>query len=148
MLDVLLEVLAIVLVPGGGGGKRKARKLSRAFEAGETVTFEGCVVGSPPYCRPVPGYLTASRTTLASSPTEAPGLNGRPIPLPQVELVRVRDREGTDPAVVRRWSKVAECRDGEDTVLFACAPEYLPLLTAALGSVRGVPTPSAGRKTL
>ncbi|MFJ9518645.1 hypothetical protein ACIRPK_10305 [Kitasatospora sp. NPDC101801] len=137
MVDVLLQILvSSVLTPGFGAAKRKVRKLTKAFEAGEAVTFAGCVFGMRPYCRPVLGFLTASPTTLATSPTEAPGLNSRPIPLSQVEPVRVRDREGTDPVGIPRGWKVTECRDGEDTVLFACAPEYLPLLTAVLESGR------------
>ncbi|WP_457032150.1 hypothetical protein [Kitasatospora sp. P5_F3] len=148
MLDVLLDVLCTVLVPEAGRGKRKARKLAGAFEAGEAVTFEGCALGTRPYCCPVPGFLTASLTTLATSPTEAPALNSRPVPLARVEIARVRVREDTDPATIRRGWTVIECRDGEDTVLFASDPEYLPLLSAALGSVRRVQAPSPGRKTL
>ncbi|WP_405020957.1 hypothetical protein OHV05_32850 [Kitasatospora sp. NBC_00070] len=143
MLDVLLQTLvSFGLTPDFGTAERKVRKLTEAFEAGEAVTFEGCVFGTRPYCRPVLGFLTASPTTLATSPTEAPGLNSWPIPLSQVEPVRVRDREGTDPGGMPRGWKVTECRDGEDTVLFVCAPEYLPLLSAALESGRRVRTPS------
>ncbi|BFV55225.1 hypothetical protein KCMC57_up03290 [Kitasatospora sp. CMC57] len=134
LLETLLDTVAVVLTPDVGAAGRKARKLTRAFEAGEAVTFEGCVLGTRPYCRPTLGFLTVSGTGLATSPTEAPGLNSRPVPLPQVQLVRVRDRESTDPATVRRWWRVAECRDGENTVLIACAPQYLRLLTVALES--------------
>ncbi|MFG2818558.1 hypothetical protein ACGFX4_03925 [Kitasatospora sp. NPDC048365] len=131
LLDILLGVLTLLPVPGGGE-RRRARKLTAAVEAGQVVSFEGSAIGDRPYCRPTLGFLSVSRSTLAVAPTEEPGLNRRPVPLVHLELVRVRERAKTDPAAVRRYWQVAECRDRGEPVLFACSPAYMPLLTATL----------------
>ncbi|MEV7783423.1 hypothetical protein [Kitasatospora sp. NPDC088351] len=125
--------MTALFVPDLGGGRRKRERDRVAFHKGEAVTFEGLVIGEPPYCRPSYGFLHASRTSLCTSPTKEVETLRRPLPLDRLELVRVRSRQKSDPRGIRPYFEVAECRDGGAEVLIVCAPEHMAYVREALG---------------
>ncbi|MET7642303.1 hypothetical protein ABZS83_01345 [Streptomyces sp. NPDC005426] len=98
------------------------------------MTFEAYLLGDRPYCRPVPVFLSASRTTLHVSPTEVKELRRRALPTEHLVIVRIRRRSRTDPRSIPPSWQLAECRDGQADLLVACAPAHMRYVALALGA--------------
>ncbi|WP_405978005.1 hypothetical protein [Streptomyces sp. NBC_00158] len=65
------------------------------------------------------------------TPTEFPELQRSRIPPLRLVAVRRRERHGDSRLVQIGW-EVAECLDGDGTVLIGCAPDSMRLLRATL----------------
>ncbi|WP_236063737.1 hypothetical protein [Streptomyces poriferorum] len=78
------------LTPGLPGRRRRERSQERAFANGGEVTFQAYVLGDRPYCRPVPVFLSASRTALHVSPTEVKELRRSVLPAERIAVQRIR----------------------------------------------------------
>lgn len=72
MLDHVIGFVASVLAPDFSG--RRERRRARAFESGDEVVFEACLLGEQSYCREAIVYTAASHVSLHVSPTEVSGL--------------------------------------------------------------------------
>lgn len=72
MLDHVIGFVASVLAPDFSG--RRERRRARAFESGDEVVFEACLLGEQSYCREAIVYMAASHVSLHVSPTEVSGL--------------------------------------------------------------------------
>lgn len=133
MITFLISFLAdLILAPGLPGRRRRERARERAFADGGEVTFEAYVLGDRPYCRPVPVFLSASRTALHVSPTEVKELRRRALPVERIVVQRIRGRARTDPRTIPSPWQLAECRDGQADILIACDPVHMRYATEAL----------------
>lgn len=137
MLGFLLELAAGALL-SWADARRKSAKRTRVAARGTEVGFAACVLGDLPYCRNRSlVHLWVSGPVLHVTPTEFPALHRSRIPPLRLVSVRRRDRRG-DPRLVQITWEVAECRDGDRTVLIGCAPDSMRLLQSALtGPVDG-----------
>ncbi|WP_327710534.1 hypothetical protein OG912_19970 [Streptomyces sp. NBC_00464] len=122
---------ALIPVPGR---RRRERAREEAFANGAEVTFEAYILGDRPYCRPVPVFLSASRTALYASPTEVRELKRSALPTEHIGVRRIRRRTRTDPHTIPPYWYLAECRDGQTDILIACAPPDMRYVALALGA--------------
>lgn len=100
MITFLISFVADqLLTPGLPGRRRRERAQERTFADGGEVTIEAYVLGDRPYCRPVPVFLSASRTALHVSPTEWKELRRTALPAARIAVQRVRRRTRTDPRI-------------------------------------------------
>lgn len=133
MITFLISFLADqLLTPALPGRRRRQRAQERAFADGGEVTFEAYVLGDRPYCRPVPVFLSASRTALHVSPTEVKELRRRALPAERIAVQRIRSRARTDPRTIPSYFQLAECRDGQADILIACDPVHMRYVAEAL----------------
>ncbi|MEU9201019.1 hypothetical protein [Streptomyces sp. NPDC048332] len=133
MITFLISfVVDQLLTPGLPGQRRRERAQERAFADGGEVTFEAYVLGDRPYCRPVPVFLSASRTALHVSPTEVKELRRSALPAERIAVQRIRNRARTDPRTLHSYWQLAECRDGQADILIACAPEHMRYVAETL----------------
>nr|WSW68637.1 hypothetical protein OG461_21895 [Streptomyces sp. NBC_00995] len=133
MITFLISFVADqLLTPGLPGRRRRERAQERTFADGGEVTIEAYVLGDRPYCRPVPVFLSASRTALHVSPTEWKELRRTALPAARIAVQRVRRRTRTDPRITPPYWQVAECRDGQADILIACDPTHMRYATEAL----------------
>lgn len=103
MITFLISFVADqLLTPGLPGRRRRERAQERVFADGGEVTFEAYLLGDRPYCRPVPVFLSASRTALHVSPTEFKELRRRALPAERIAVQRIRRRARTDPRSIPR----------------------------------------------
>lgn len=136
VLGFLLELAAGGLVTWADG-RRRSGKRARAAARGAEVGFAACVLGDRPYCRNrALVHLWVSGAVLHVTPTEFPELHRSRVPPLRLVAVRRRDRRG-DPRLVQVGWEVAECRDGDRSVLIGCAPDSMELLRGALVGVAG-----------
>ncbi|WP_371603546.1 hypothetical protein OG345_23450 [Streptomyces sp. NBC_01220] len=131
LISFLIDQL---LTPGLPGRRRRERSQERAFADGGEVTFQAYVLGDRPYCRPVPVFLSASRTALHVSPTEVKELRRSVLPAERIAVQRIRGRERTDPRTIPSYWQLAECRDGQADILIACDPTHMRYVDEALGA--------------
>ncbi|MEV8451227.1 hypothetical protein AB0467_01170 [Streptomyces sp. NPDC052095] len=131
MIDFLIDAVAGLLAPELSG-KQKAKKRARRFADGEEVVFEACVLGTRPHCSPDIVFLAASRNALHMSPTEVTELRRRTLPTDRIEIRRIREWTRSDSRNIAPYWNVAECHDGVANFVIACAPTYMPYVTAAL----------------
>ncbi|MGW0936953.1 hypothetical protein [Streptomyces sp. NPDC002666] len=133
MITFLISFVADqLLTPALPGRRRRERAQERAFADGGEVTFQAYVLGDRPYCRPVPVFLSASRTALHVSPTEWKELRRSALPAERIAVQRIRPRARTDPRTIPSYWRIAECRDGQADVLIACDPVHLRYVAEAL----------------
>lgn len=125
-------VIDQLLTPALPGRRRRERAQERAFADGDEVTFQAYVLGDRPYCRPVPVFLSASRTALHVSPTEVKELRRRALPAERIAVQRIRRRARTDPRTIPSYFQLAECRDGQADILIACDPVHMRYVAEAL----------------
>ncbi|RST05914.1 hypothetical protein EF910_12245 [Streptomyces sp. WAC07149] len=136
MLGLLLELAGGALL-SWADERRRARKREGSAARGERVGFPACVLGDRPYCRNLSlVHLWLSGPTLHVTPTKFPELHPSRIPALGLVRVRHRDRHADSRLVQFSW-EVAECRDGDRTVLIGCSPDSMRLLRAALAGADG-----------
>ncbi|GAA3051348.1 hypothetical protein GCM10020000_35690 [Streptomyces olivoverticillatus] len=82
----------------------------------EEEIFGGVILGDVPYSVEGFNVIVAGPDGLASTPDPTANIARRPVP-PTLEVVRVRPSYRSDPVQAVPGSHVAECRDGETTVL-------------------------------
>lgn len=137
-VPVIAALLSLVadqlLVPGLPGRRRRERAQEQTFAEGGEVTFEAYILGTRPYCRTMPVFLSASRTALHVSPTEVKELRRRALPSEQIRIQRIRRRARTDPRTVPPSWQLADCRDGQADVVIGCAPAHMRYVAEALGA--------------
>lgn len=136
VIAALISFAADQLVPGLPGRRRQERRQERAFADGVEVTFPAYILGDRPYCRPVPVFVSASRTALHVSPTEVRELRRSALPTERIGLQRIRRRARTDPRSIPPYWQLAECLDGQTTILIGCAPPHMRYVARALEAVR------------
>ncbi|GAA3375408.1 hypothetical protein [Streptomyces racemochromogenes] len=136
MLGLLLELVGGAVL-SWADERRRARERKSSAARGERVGFPACVLGDRSYCRNQSlVHLWVTGPTLHVTPTEFPELH--PSRIPALRLVRVRHRDRhTDSRLVQFTWGVAECRDGDRTVLIGCSPDSMQLLRSALAGADG-----------
>lgn len=132
LVDLVVGAVLTLLFPDFGA-KRRAKAEGRAFERGEWVHFEACLLGEQPFHEPGAVQLAASRTALRLAPARAGKLGRRVLPAKEIEVRRVRGRSASDAEIVRPLWEVAECRYGRAEFVIACAPSHMRLLVVSLG---------------
>ncbi|MGW2841398.1 hypothetical protein ACWCWD_26820 [Streptomyces sp. NPDC001493] len=144
LVDLVVGAVLSLLFPNFGA-KRRAKAEGRAFERGEWVHFEACLLGEQPFHEPGAVQLAASRTALRLAPARAGKAVRRVLPTKEIEVRRVRERSASDAEIVRSAWEVAECGYGKAEFVIACAPSHMRLLVVSLGgkAVRG-PSAAAG----
>ncbi|MEU9717750.1 hypothetical protein [Streptomyces sp. NPDC047976] len=133
MLGFLLELVGGAVL-SWADERRRSRNRGRAAARGERVGFPACVLGDRSYCRnQALVYLWVSGPKLHVTPTEFPELHRSRIPALRLVRVRPKDQRSDSRLVHFGW-EVAECRDGDRTVLIGCASDSMQLLRAALAA--------------
>ncbi|MFD7065457.1 hypothetical protein [Streptomyces sp. NPDC059906] len=128
----MIDFVVSLLIPDFSG--RRERRQARVFDSGGEVVFEACLLGDQGYCRATIIFIAASRVSLHVAPTEVKELGRFRLPSERLEFRQARDRRKSDPRIVRPYWTILECRDGENEVLIACAPQNARYVTAALAS--------------
>lgn len=101
----------------------------------EEEIFGGVILGDVPYSVEGFNVIVAGPDGLASTPDPTANIARRPVP-PTLEVVRVRPSYRSDPVQAVPGSHVAECRDGETTVLIVVDSKNLPWVLGALQASR------------
>ncbi|MER7757777.1 hypothetical protein [Kitasatospora sp. NPDC097643] len=130
MLADILDLVVTTLGPSPRGERTPTHE--ELFKEGRVLVFEGCVLGSRPYCRPDAAFLRLSLGALAVSPVREADARARYLPVGELELVEVRKWRKGDPAAVKKHWDVVECRDGEETVLIGFELFYTDYVRQAL----------------